>query len=57
MTYGVQEEGEALQTATLALSGSLGAPLVDAILNKAEVFGTENSETDLANAFVSQVNF
>ena len=55
MTYGVQEENEEFEQVKKSLSDSISAPIIDAVLNKQEIFGKKNSETALAQSMKTEV--
>ena len=55
MTYGVQEENEEFEQVKKSLSDSISAPIIDAVLNKQEIFGKKNSETALAQSIKTEV--
>ena len=55
MTYGVQEENEEFEQVKKSLSDSISAPIIDAVLNKQEIFGEKNSETALAQSMKTEV--
>ena len=55
MTYGVQEENDEFEQVKKSLSDSISAPIIDAVLNKQEIFGEKNSEIALAQSMKTEV--